>query len=164
MLTCGCGRWMHTEGIEERVSDDGTPQWLIRSECRGCGLRVGVDVPVGQTGGFVDRVMWTDDAIQRLDRMPPYLVPLVRSEVEQAVRVTGERVITYDTLLRPRTGERIEWDPEAERRLERVPAPVRAMARIELERTAADRGETRITVAVMEEVKARYFGMGAQKT
>jgi Proto-chlorophyllide reductase 57 kD subunit len=96
--------------------------------------------------------------------MPPYLVPLVRSEVEQAVRVTGERVITYDTLLRPRTGERIEWDPEAERRLERVPAPVRAMARIELERTAADRGETRITVALMEEVKARYFGMGAQKT
>jgi hypothetical protein len=37
------------------------------------------------------------------------------------------------------------------------------MARIELERTAADRGETRITVALMEEVKARYFGMGAAK-
>ena len=52
---------------------------------------------------------------------------------------------------------------DAERRLERVPAPVRAMARIELERTAADRGEARITVALMEEVKARYFGMGAQK-
>jgi len=155
---------MHTEGIEERLYDDGTPQWLIRSECRGCGLRVGVDVPAGQTGGLVDRVMWTDDAIQRLDRMPPYLAPLVRGEVEQDVRVRGERVITYDTLLRPRTGELIEWDPEAEGRLDRVPAPVRAMARIELERTAADRGETRITVALMEEVKARYFGMGAQKT
>jgi hypothetical protein len=38
------------------------------------------------------------------------------------------------------------------------------MARIELERTAADRGEARITVALMEEVKARYFGMSAQKT
>jgi Proto-chlorophyllide reductase 57 kD subunit len=155
MLTCGCGRWMHT---------DGTPQWLIRSECRGCGLRVGVDVPAGQTGGLVDRMMWTDEAIQRLDRMPPYLAPLVRGEVEQDVRVRGERVITYDTVLRPRTGERIEWDPEAERRLDRVPAPVRAMARIELERTAANRGETRITIALMEEVKARYFGMGAQKT
>jgi hypothetical protein len=108
--------------------------------------------------------MWTDDAIHRLDRMPPYLAPLVRGEVEQDVRVRGERVITYDTLLRPRTGECIEWEPEAERRLDKVPAPVRAMARIELERTAADRGETRITVALMEEVKARYFGMGAQKT
>jgi hypothetical protein len=154
---------MHTEGIEERVYDDGVPQWLIRSECRGCGLRVGVDVPAGQTGGLVDRMMWTDDAIHRLDRMPPYLAPLVHGEVEQDMRVRGERVITYDTLLLPRTGERIEWDSEAERRLDRVPAPVRAMARIELERTAADRGETRITVALMEEVKARYFGMGAQR-
>jgi hypothetical protein len=107
--------------------------------------------------------MWTDDAIHRLDRMPPYLAPLVRGEVEQDVRVRGERVITYDTLLRPRTGERIEWEPEAKRRLDKVPAPVRAMARIELERTAADRGETHITVALMEEVKARYFGMGVQK-
>ena len=163
MLTCGCGRWMHTEGIEERVYDDGVTQWLIRSECCGCGLRVGVDVPAGQTGGLVDRMMWTDDAIHRLDRMPPYLASLVRGEVEQDMRVRGERVITYDTVLRPRTGEPIEWDSEAERRLDRVPAPVRAMARIELERTAADRGETRITVALMEEVKARYFGMGAQR-
>ena len=108
-------------------------------------------------------MMWTDEAIHRLDRMPPYLAPLVRREVEQDVRVRGERVITHDTLLRPRTGERIEWDLDAERRLDRVPAPVRAMARIELERTAADRGEQRITVALMEEVKARYFGMGSKQ-
>jgi hypothetical protein len=108
-------------------------------------------------------MMWTDEAIHRLDRMPPYLAPLVRDEVEQDMRVRGERVVTYDILLRPRTGERIEWEPEAERRLERVPVPVRAMARVELERTVADRGETRITVALMEEVKAKYFGMGAQK-
>jgi hypothetical protein len=155
---------MHTEGIEERSYGDGTLQWFIRTECRGCGLKVGVDVPAGQPGGLVDRVMWTDDAIHRLGRMPPYLAPLVRGEVEQDVRVRGERVVTYDTVLRPRTGERIEWTSEAERRLDKVPAPVRAMARIELERTASDRGETRITVALMEEVKARYFGMGAQKT
>jgi len=163
MLTCGCGRWMHTEGIEERSYEDGRPQWFIRSECRGCGLKIGVDVPAGQLNGFVDRMMWTDEAIHRLDRMPPYLASLVRSEVEQDMRVRGERVVTYDIVLRPRTGERIEWTSDAERRLERVPAPVRAMARIELERTAADRGEARITVALMEEVKARYFGMGAQK-
>jgi hypothetical protein len=54
----------------------------------------------------------------------------------------------------------VVWDAEAERRLANVPAPVRAMARVELERTAAERGELRVTVALMEEVKARYFGMG----
>ena len=163
MLTCGCGRWMHTEGIDEGSYGDGTPQWFIRTECRGCGLKVGVDVSAGQPVGLVDRMMWTDDAIHRLDRMPPYLASLVRGEVEQDMRVRGERVVTYDVVVRPRSGERIEWEPEAERRLDKVPGPVRAMARIELERTAADRGESRITVALMEEIKARYFGMASTK-
>ncbi len=164
MLTCGCGRWMHTEGIEERLYEDGAAQWFIRSECRGCGLKVGVDLPAGQMSSLIDRMMWTDDALHRLERMPPYVTPFFRQEVEQDVRARGERVITYDVLLRPRTGERIEWDLNAERRLENVPAPVRAMAKIELERTAAERGEKRITIALMEEVKAKYFGMGAQKS
>ena len=162
MLTCGCGRWMHTEGIEERTSEDGSQQWFIRSECRGCGMKIGVDVPAGQTNGLVDRMMWSDDALHRLERMPPYLAPLFREEIEQDLRARGERVATYDGLLRPRSGPRIEWDPDAERRLNNVPGPVRAMAKIELERTAADRGSNRITVALMEEVKAKYFGMGAK--
>jgi len=154
---------MHTQGIEERAYEDGAAQWFIRSECRGCGLKVGVDVPPGQTNSLVDRLMWTDDALHRLQRMPPYLAPIFRQEIEQDARARGERVIMYDMLFRPRTGELIQWDDDAERRLENVPAPVRAMARIELERTAADRGATRITLALMEEVKARYFGMGATK-
>lgn len=162
MLTCGCGRWMHTEGVEERAYEDGAPQWFIRSECRGCGLKVGADVQAGQTNGLVDRLTWTDDALHRLERIPPYAAPFVRAEVEEHVSARGERVITYEALLRPRTGERIEWEPEAEQRLERVPAPVRAMARVELERTAADRGTARVTVALMEEIKAKYFGMGAK--
>jgi hypothetical protein len=154
---------MHTEGIEERACEDGAVRWFIRSECRGCGLKVGIEGPAGQTNGLVDRLMWTDDALHRLDRMPPYLAPLMREEVEQDVRSRGERVVSYEALLRPLTGEQIEWEPEAKRRLDNVPAPVRGMAKIELERTAAERGESRITVALMEEVKAKYFGMGAQR-
>ncbi len=85
MLTCGCGRWMHTEGIEERGGEAGA-FWFIRSECRGCGLKVGVDVPEGQTRGLVDRLFWTDEALHRLARMPPYVAGLVRDEVEQHLR------------------------------------------------------------------------------
>jgi hypothetical protein len=155
---------MHTEGIEERMNADGAPQWFIRSECRGCGLTVGVDVPEGQADGLVDRLLWTDEALHRLDRMPPYVAVLIKEDVEQDIRRHGQHVVTYNTLLSPRPGERIEWDSEAEGRLERVPAPVRAMARIELERTAMDRGLSRVTVPLMEEVKAKYFGMGAQKS
>ena len=153
---------MHTEGIEERAYDDGALQWFIRSECRGCGFKVGVDVPAGQLSGLVDRMIWTDEALRRLERMPPYLVPFFQEEVEQDIRARGERVVSYDVLLRPRTGEQIEWEPEAERRLDNVPAPVRTMAKVELERTAAERGTNRITIALMEEVKARYFGMGTK--
>lgn len=163
MLTCGCGRWMHTEGIEERAGESGAPEWFIRSECKGCGQKIGIDVPDGQTHGLVDRLLWTDEALHRLDRMPPYLAALVREDVEQDVRRQGRRVVTYDTLLHSRAEDRIEWESEAEGRLERVPAPVRAMARIELERTAADRGLSRVTVSLMEEVKAKYFGMGSSK-
>ena len=125
-------------------------------------MKIGVDVPAGQTNGLVDRMMWSDDALHRLERMPPYLAPLFREEIERDLRARGEHVATYDGLLRPRSGARIEWDPDAERRLNNVPGPVRAMAKIELERTAADRGSDRITVALMEEVKAKYFGMGAK--
>jgi Proto-chlorophyllide reductase 57 kD subunit len=153
---------MHTEGIEERISEEGSQQWFIRSECRGCGVKIGVDVPAGQVSGLVDRLMWTDDALHRLERMPPYLAPLFRDEVEQDLRARGERVATYDSLLRPRTSQPMEWEPEAERRLNNVPAAVRTMAKIELERTAAQRGVGRITVALMEEVKAKYFGLGAK--
>jgi hypothetical protein len=162
MLVCGCGRWMHTEGIEERACADGALQWFIRSECRGCGWKVGVDAPAEHTNVLVDRLIWTDEALHRLDRMPPYLAPLFCEEIERDIRARGERVVSYDILFRARTGERIEWDHEAERRLDNVPAPVRAMAKIELERTAAERGEPRISVALMEEVKAWYFGMGSK--
>ncbi|HMU53614.1 MAG TPA: PCP reductase family protein [Nitrospira sp.] len=120
-------------------------------------------MPAGEPRGFVDRMMWTDEALHRLERMPPYLAALVRDDVEQCLRVGNERVVTYDRLLGPLSGERIEWEPDAERRLDNVPSAVRAMAKIELERTAAERGTNRITVALMEEVKSRYFGMGAAK-
>lgn len=126
-------------------------------------MRIGVELPAGEPRGFVDRMMWTDEALHRLERMPPYLAALVRDDVEQCLRVGNERVVTYDRLLGPLSGERIEWEPDAERRLDNVPSAVRAMAKIELERTAAERGTNRITVALMEEVKSRYFGMGAAK-
>lgn len=163
MLVCGCGRWMHTQGIEERLDESGAPSWFVRSECCGCHWKVGVDVSTSGAATLIDRVLWTDEALHRLDRMAPYLQPLVKEDTETFLRRKGQRVVTYDLLAEARLGTTIEWDEEAERRLERVPAPVRAMARVELERTAADRGLPRVTVALMEETKAKYFGMAAQK-
>ena len=167
MLVCGCGRWMHTQGVEERVGSVGEPAWFVRSECLGCGLRVGIDVSAeqafGEAFGLVDRLIWSDDAKHRLDRFPPYVQELLRPEVERYARAKQQRVVTYELFAEARQGRAVVWDPEARQRLDRVPAPIRAMARVELERTAADRGLSSVSVALMEEVKAKYFGM-AQKT
>jgi hypothetical protein len=66
-------------------------------------------------------------------------------------------------MAQARQGGVVAWEPEAEQRLVNVPGPVRAMAKLELERTAIERGLSQVTVALMEEVKARYFGMAASK-
>jgi hypothetical protein len=154
---------MHTQGVEERVGSVGEPTWFVRSECLGCRLRVGVDVSAEQALGLVDRLIWSDDAKHRLDRLLPYVQELLKPEVERYARAKQQRVVTYDLLAEAQQGTAVIWDPEARQRLDRVPAPIRAMARLELERTAADRGLSSVSVALMEEVKAKYFGM-AQKT
>ncbi|GKS59126.1 hypothetical protein YTPLAS18_26530 [Nitrospira sp.] len=154
---------MHTQGIEERTDSEGNPMWFIRSECCGCHWRVGVDADQARTGPLIDRLMWTDEAAHRLERLPPYVRPLVKDEAEAYARGNQRRVVTYDLLMEARRGVAVEWDEAAARRLDNVPGPVRAMARIELERTAVERGLNRVTVQLMEEVKARYFGMAAQK-
>jgi len=47
----------------------------------------------------------------------------------------------------------LTWDPAAEQRLERVPDFIRPMARQGIERFAAERGYTRITEEVIDEVR-----------
>lgn len=163
MLVCGCGRWMHTQGVDEAFDDEPHRAWLVRSECVGCGLAIGCEGSPEDTLALVDRLVWSDDARHALERMPPYVVSLVKPEVEDYVRSKGQRVVTMVLMAQARQGGAVVWEPEAEQRLVNVPGPVRAMAKLELERTAAERGLARVTVALMEEVKARYFGMAAQK-
>lgn len=135
--------------------------WMVRSECLGCGLKVGCEAQPEIASVLVDRLIWTDDARYRLERMPPYAEPLVKREVEEYARRAGRRVVTATLMQQAMQGGAIAWDQEAERRLGNVPASIRSMARLELERTALERGWSRVTVSLMEEVKAKYFGLGA---
>ena len=105
-------------------------------------------------------MVWTDEARHYLDRQPPYIASLLRGEVEHYARTKDRSLVSMALVVEARNGGSISWNPDAERRLSRVPAGVRAMARVELERTAMDRGMSEVTVSLMEEVKARYFGMG----
>ncbi len=159
MFVCGCGRWMHTDGVEERVDQDGADQWLVRTACLGCGFRLGGEAPPDQAAALVDRLIWTDDARHVLDRMPHYAAPLCKTEVEGYARSKDQRVVSRELLARARNRVAVTWDPEAEQRLHNVPASIRGLAKVELERTAAEKGLACVTVSLMEEVKARYFGL-----
>jgi hypothetical protein len=50
----------------------------------------------------------------------------------------------------------IAWSPEAALRLERIPEFIRPMARLGIERFAAQRGYRRITEDVMEEARGTF--------
>jgi hypothetical protein len=125
-------------------------------------LKVGIEALPDDAEQLVDRLVWSDEARHLLERLPPYVAPLVRQQTEEYARASRRRVITSGVLALARRGRAVEWDPEAERRLENVPGPVRAMAKAELERTALERGLDRVTVALMNEVRAKYFGMAAK--
>ena len=150
---------MHTEGVDEYWGEAGASEWMVRLECRRCAVHVGAFGKPDEAVKLVDRFMWTDEARHALDRLPPYVQSLVKPDAEAFACSRQQRVMTFALLGQARNGGEVVWDSDAEQRLEKVPAPVRTMARQELERTALDKGQSKVTVALMEEVKGRYFGM-----
>jgi hypothetical protein len=56
------------------------------------------------------------------------------------------------------SNDTLEWDEDAQQRLERIPSFVRNMARARIEKAAREAGESRITAAFMDANKARLMG------
>ena len=52
----------------------------------------------------------------------------------------------------------IQWDDEALKRIEKIPAMVRNMAKSKIEKAALAAGEERVTVAFLDANKARLMG------
>ncbi len=157
MIHCVCGQSLVVQRVEEY--EDAT--CFVQYECLPCDLRLGIEVDPKEAATFACQVVWTDEALHALDRLPPYVEPLVRKEVEQYARNKDVSLISFGTYTEAQNHGAVEWNAEAESRLARVPSVIRALARVELERTAIDRGMSEVTVSLMEEVKARYFGMAA---
>ena len=99
-------------------------------------LRFAVEAESKALSSLLGRVCWTDIAMHELDRLPPYIKPLVRYDVEQYANDRKTCVVSWDLLNEARNRGTVTWDSEAEQRLVKVPAGIRAMARVELERTA----------------------------
>ena len=159
-MRCACEQPLLLKDIEEVESDS----VLARFHCHHCGWTVGAEGPLKEIDPLVPPNTWSDEAQYYLSRLPPYLAPLVRREVEAFARDRRYQIMTFSRLIAARNKGMVVWSPDAERRLANVPSGIRTMAKTELERTALDRGMREVTVALMEEVKTRYFGMATGRS
>ena len=108
---------------------------------------------------LVERTLWSNEARHELDRLPPYIEPLVREEVESYADRAGCRVITVAAFHEARNRGKVAWAPAAKDRLANIPAPIRSMAKVEIERMALEQGLSEVTEALMDEAKAKFLGM-----
>lgn len=157
-LHCPCGSTLVIENVEEREP----PLLWSQVACESCHAHLGIEGTVEELSGLVSPFVWSDDARHELERLPPYVAPLVQKDVEAYARTIGRNLITWAVWGEAKAGRTVVWTPEAKRRLNNVPEAIRAMAKLELERAALDRGLPEVTVSLMEEIKARYFGLGAK--
>lgn len=156
-MQCGCRNLLQVTEIEELPSES----VIAKFHCDQCGFLLGAEGSAKELDPLLPHIMWSDEALYQVSRLPPYLVPLVCKEVEAFASVRQQKVVSCSRMGSARNKGMVEWSPDAERRLDNVPSGIRAMAKTELERTALDRGMPAVTVALMEEVKTRYFGMAA---
>ncbi len=160
-MRCECGQSLILGGvIEEGLSGDVFSPFA----CPQCGAKFGAEGEPSELEPFISQLTWTDEAQYQLSRLPFYLDPLVRQEVEHFAQMNRYTILTTGRMSMARNKGMVDWSPDAKQRLANVPSGIRTMAKTELERTALDRGMKEVTVQLMEEVKARYFGMAAGRT
>lgn len=108
-------------------------------------------------GGAMAEFDWTPDALERLEKTPSFIRPMIKGSIEAYARTQGFKKITLqvmDDSKNAPTG--VPWSPAAEKRLENIPDFIRPMARKEVERIAQERGAPQVTEALMDEAKTKF--------
>jgi hypothetical protein len=108
--------------------------------------------------GAASTFTWSPDAKEKLERLPAFVQPMVKSSVEAYARKHGYTTITLQVMDDSKNDSNgITWAPDAERRLENIPDFIRPMARREVERIAKERGLATVTAQVMDEAKDKFM-------
>ncbi|MGH7206971.1 MAG: hypothetical protein ACREI2_12275 [Nitrospiraceae bacterium] len=122
----------------------------------------------------VSEVIWTDEALKRMERAPVFLRGMVKRLAEKKARELGYREITAEILDRFKNqmmgrmgGEaglaaaagqiekgRVPWTAAAQERLETVPEFMRPMIKQIAEELALERGHLEVNVELFEKVEA----------
>jgi len=122
----------------------------------------------------VSEVIWTDEALKRMERAPVFLRGMVKRLAEKKARELGYREITAEVLdqfknqmmgrmggeagLTAAAGQiengRMPWTAAAQERLETVPEFMRRMIKQIAEELALERGHLEVNVELFEKVEA----------
>ena len=109
-------------------------------------------------GAADGELSWTADARERLERLPSFVQPMVRSSVETYARKQGLTSVNTQVMDESKNAsDGMTWSPEAQERLKNIPDFIQPMARKEIERLAKERGETTVSAQVMEEAKEKFM-------
>ena len=74
---------------------------------------------------------------ERLDKLPSFVQPMVKSSVETYARKNGYSTVTLQVMDDSKNSSNgMSWSPEAEQRLSNIPDFIQPMARKEIERLA----------------------------
>lgn len=152
---CCCGALMEAKALEE----ESPLCYHLRLGCTNCANWVTASGRLEDVAPLVERRLWSDQARHELDRLPPYVGPLVQDEVESYAGKEGWLLITLALYQEARNRGKVSWAQSAQKRLSNIPAPVRSMAKVEIERMAIERGLSEVTEALMDEAKAKFLGM-----
>ena len=156
MITgCCCGAPMRAEAVEE-VSP---LLYNLRLGCSGCANWIVLSGRLEEIEPMVSSRLWSREAQHELDRLPPYVSPLVRNEVEAYAEKEGRHLITVALLRDARNRGKVSWTAAAQQRLSNIPDSIRSMAKVEIERMAIEQGLPEVTESLMNEAKAKFLGM-----
>ncbi len=113
-----------------------------------------------QSGASI-QVKWSEEALERMERIPDFVRPMIKSGIEAYAAKKGYQVITPAVVDESKSmmggdGGELPWTPAAQQRLENIPAFIRPMARKEIERMARERGLPTVTDDMMDEVKEKF--------
>lgn len=110
------------------------------------------------TGTQQAALQWSPDAQERLDKLPSFVQPMVKSSVETYARKNGYTTVTLQVMDDSKNSSNgLNWSPEAEERLRNIPDFIQPMARKEIERLAQERGATTVSAELMDEAKEKFM-------
>src|SRR6058998_3333588 len=75
---CCCGASLEAKTLEE----ESPLSYHLRLGCTACANWVTASGRLEEITPLVERTLWSNEARHELDRLPPYIEPLVREEVE----------------------------------------------------------------------------------